>query len=303
MIYTITFNPAIDYIVKVSDFRIGELNRVEWDNKYPAGKGINVSRVLTNFGVDNKALGFIGGFTGKYISDFLENEGVSTDFIKVKGDTRINVKLRTCEETEINGAGPKIEAEDLEKLFKQITSLKPGDFAVLSGNVQSSLPRDIYSQIQSRCNGMIKFVIDTTGEALKSTLVNKPFLVKPNKKELGELFGVEIRNNEEIIYYGRKLLDKGPENVIISMGSEGAILIHADTVYHASAPEGEVRNSMGAGDSLVAVFLAHYLKNQDIAEAFRWGVAAGSATAFSMDLCSKEAVEALIHKVKVTKLK
>lgn len=304
MIYTITFNPAIDYIVNVDNLKLGEVNRVKAGTKYPGGKGINVSRVLSRFSVKSKALGFIGGFTGEYIKNFLENEGIETDFINVKGDTRINIKLKSDEETEINGAGSHIESEDLEKLFKQMENLKEEDFVVLAGNVQSSVPRNIYAQLQSRClNKKVRFIVDTTGEALTSTLSNNPFLIKPNNKELGELFHVEIKDREEVIYYGRKLVEMGAENVVVSMASEGALLISKDGVYHASAPIGVVKNSVGAGDSLIGGFLAHYSKNFDIVEAFRWGAASGSATAFSMDLCTKEEVEALIHDVKITKIK
>lgn len=304
MIYTITFNPAIDYYVRVTDFKLGETNRVEADSKYPGGKGINVSRVLGKLDVKSRALGFIGGFTGEYIKSFLENEGVETDFVKVKGDTRINVKLKSKKETEINGSGSQIETEDLEKLFKQIENLNSEDFVVLAGNVQSNLPRNIYSQIQSRCkNKNVKFIVDTTGEALFSTLCNKPFLIKPNTSELGELFSVEIKDQEEIIYYGRKLLEMGAENVIVSMASDGALLICKDGVFHASAPKGTVKNSVGAGDSLIGGFLAHYSRSMDMVEAFRLGAAAGSATAFSSDLCNKADVEALVEEIKITKVK
>lgn len=304
MIYTITFNPAIDYIVKVSNLKLGEVNRVEADTKYPGGKGINVSRVLRRLDVRSKALGFIGGFTGEYIKNFLQKEGIETDFIEVNGDTRINIKLKSDRETEINGAGSHIKGEDLEKLFGQIENLKAGDFVVLAGNLQSSLPRNLYAQIQSRCrNNGVRFVVDTTGEALICTLSYKPFLIKPNTKELGELFDVEINDREKIIYYGKKLQEQGAENVVVSMAAEGALLICKDGVYHASAPKGKVQNSVGAGDSLIGGFLAHYSKNEDIVEAFRWGAAAGSATAFSMDLCSKEEVEALINEIKIAKVK
>lgn len=304
MIYTITFNPSIDYIVKVKSLKLGELNRVEADSKYPGGKGINVSRVLKKFGVNSKALGFIGGFTGDYIKAFLEKEGVETEFINVEEDTRINIKLKSEEETEINGAGSLIGTEELERLFLRIENLNDEDFIVLAGNVQSSLSRDIYSQVQSRCkNKNVKFVIDTTGEALMCTFSNKPFLIKPNTKELGELFGIVIESLDEIIYYGRQLLDKGAENVVVSMAAEGALLICQSGVYHASAPKGTVKNSVGAGDSLIGGLLAHYSTNHDIVEAFRWGAASGSATAFSLDLCNKEDVEALIGEVKITKVK
>jgi 1-phosphofructokinase len=303
MIYTITFNPSIDYVIKVDNFQSGAVNRVASENKYPGGKGINVSRVLNNLGVKSKALGFIGGFTGQFIKDSLQSEGIQTDFIEVSGDTRINVKLNSNEETEINGAGPTIGEKDLNKLFEQIEALSSEDYLVLAGNVQKSLPRNIYSLIQEKCsNKKVKIVVDTTGEALTSTLKYNPLLIKPNNHELGEIFNVEIKNREEIIHYAQKLREMGAENVVISMAGEGALLICSEGVYHASAPKGIVKNSVGAGDSLVAGFLANYSQTLNIVEAFRCGAASGSATAFSMDLCEKEYVEKLLPEVKVIKL-
>lgn len=303
MIYTVTFNPAIDYIVKVQDFKRGEVNRVDADIKYPGGKGINVSRVLNNLGVKSKALGFIGGFTGEYIRSFLEKEGVQTDFVNVDGDTRINVKIKSSVETEINGAGPSIEKDDLKKLFDKLQKLTKDDFVVLAGNVQKTLPRNIYEEIQERClDKNAKFIIDTTGEALTCTLKYKPFLIKPNNHELGEIFNVDIKDRNEIIFYGKKLLENGAQNVIISMAAEGALLICKEGVYYASAAKGQVKNSVGAGDSLIGGFLAYYSKSFDIVEAFRWGAASGSATAFSFDLCTQEDVNVLIEQVKITKI-
>jgi len=303
MIYTITFNPSIDYIVEVKDFQVGEVNRVETDYKYPGGKGINVSRVLNNLGIKNKAMGFIGGFTGAYVKSFLENDGVDTDFIDVKGDTRINTKLKSSLETEINGMGPKIEKEDLEKLLIKLDSLNADDFLVLAGNVQSSLPKDIYAQVQERCkNKNVKVIVDTTGEALTCTLKHKPFLIKPNNHELGDIFNIEINSQDEVIKYGRELLSLGAENVIVSMAAKGAMLICSEVVYHAEAPRGQVKNSVGAGDSLIGGFLAKYSQSYDIAEAFKWGIASGSATAFSLDLCKKQDVEKLLNEVKITKI-
>lgn len=304
MIYTLTFNPSIDYVVQVNDFKTGEINRVKNEYKYPGGKGINVSRVLNNLNIKCKTLGFIGGFTGEYIKNFLENEGVDTDFISTGGDSRINVKLKSNKETEINGAGPNITEEHLEKLFHKLEQLTSKDYIVLAGNIQKSLPRDIYAQIQKRyLNNDVKVVVDTTGEGLTSTLEYKPFLIKPNNHELSEIFDVEIKSTDEVIYYGKKLLEMGAENVIVSMASEGAVLICNEGVYHASAPKGEVRNSVGAGDSLIAGFIAQYSKNSNIIEAFRWGIASGSATAFSFDLCKKDEVERLLHEVKINKFK
>ncbi|MDF2503675.1 1-phosphofructokinase [Clostridium sp.] len=303
MIYTVTFNPAIDYVINVNDFKPGEVNRVASEEKFAGGKGINVSRVLNNLGVKSKALGFIGGFTGKFIIDSLEAQGVDTDFVKVNGDTRINVKLKSNEETEINGGGPIITEEDLEKLFKIIGNLGDEDYLVLSGNVQKSVPRDIYSIIQQKCtSNKVKVIVDTTGEALVATLKNKPFLIKPNNHELGEIFDVELEEENDIITYAKKLREMGAENVIISMASKGALLICDSGVYHASPAKGTVKNSVGAGDSVIAGFLANYSKTSKIIEAFKWGATSGSATAFSKDLCKREDVEKYLEEVVITKL-
>lgn len=303
MIYTVTFNPSIDYVIKVENFTAGTVNRVVNENKYAGGKGINVSRVLNNLGIKSRALGFIGGFTGQFIESFLKKEEIYTDFIQVNGDTRINVKLSSNEETEINGSGPNIGYEDLDKLFEKIDTLNSEDILVLAGNVQKSIQRNIYSQIQEKVKDKeVKVIVDTTGEALISTLKHKPFLIKPNNHELGEIFNIEIHKKEDIIKYSQSLREMGAQNVIISMAGEGALLICSEGVYHASAPKGIVKNSVGAGDSLIAGFLASYSKTQDINEAFRYGVASGSATAFSMDLCRRDDVEKLLVQVKITKL-
>ncbi len=303
MIYTITFNPSIDYIVQVENFRLGHVNRVKRDYKYPGGKGINVSRVLNNMGVKSKALGFIGGFTGEYIRSFLEKEGIDTEFIRVEDDTRINVKLKSSEETEINGEGPEIKEEALDKLFKRIEKLTRDDFVVLAGSIQRTLPRDIYAEIQKRCldNGT-KFVVDTTGEALTSTLKYHPFLIKPNIHELGEIFDTRINHKDEAISYAGKLIEMGAQNVIISMGGSGALLIYDGGVYHAKGCRGIVKNSVGAGDSLIGGFLSSYIDKSNILDAFKMGVACGSATAFSDDLCKRDEVEKLLKKIEISKL-
>lgn len=303
MIYTVTFNPSIDYVIQVEEFKVGTVNRVCSDRKYAGGKGINVSRVLNNLGIKSKALGFIGGFTGKFIEDSLKKDGVYTDFIEIEGDTRINVKLKSGEETEINGAGPDIKERDIKKLFEKIKSLTCGDYIVLAGNVQKSLPKDIYSRIQQEAlDSDVKVIVDTTGTALTATLKYKPFLIKPNIHELGDIFNVEIKEFKEAAHYGEKLRNMGVENVIISMGGDGALLICKEGVYHASSPKGIVKNSVGAGDSLVAGFLAEYSRSSKIIEAFKYGTAAGSATAFSMDLCQRKDVEKLISEINIIKL-
>lgn len=303
MIYTVTFNPAIDYVINVDDFKSGLVNRVASDEKFAGGKGINVSRVLNNLGVKSKALGFIGGFTGKFIIDSLESQGVATNFIEVSEDTRINVKLKSKEETEINGSGPLITGEDLDKLFKIVENLTEDDYLVLAGNVQKSVPSDIYAVLQEKCKAKnVKTIVDTTGDALVATLKNKPFLIKPNNHELGEIFNKELTNIDEIIKYAKKLIDMGAQNVIISMAEKGALLICESGVYHASPAKGIVKNSVGAGDSVIAGFLAKYSETEDLLEAFRWGATSGSATAFSKDLCKKEDVEHYLSGVVVTKI-
>ncbi|MBU3101029.1 MULTISPECIES: 1-phosphofructokinase [Clostridium] len=303
MIYTVTFNPAIDYVITVDDFKAGLINRVASEEKFAGGKGINVSRVLNNFGIKTKALGFVGGFTGKFIIDSLESQGVETDFIEISGDTRINVKLKSKEETEINGAGPIIKDEDLSKLFKIVEGLTSDDYLVLSGNVQKSVPTDIYARLQKKCaSNNVKVVVDTTGDALVATLPNKPFLIKPNNHELGEIFNKELTDTDEIIEYAKKLIVMGAQNVIISMAERGALLICESGVYHATPAKGKVQNSVGAGDSVIAGFLAKYSRSNDLIEAFRWGATSGSATAFSKDLCKKEDIEHYLAQVIVNKL-
>lgn len=302
MIYTVTFNPAIDYVIEVDNFKSGTVNRVKNNEKFAGGKGINVSRVLNNLNVKSIALGFVGGFTGKFIEDSLENQGIKTNFIKVNEDTRINVKLKSDVETEINGSGPNISSENLNELFKIVESLTSDDYLVLAGNVQKSVPSDIYSILQKKCIlNNVKVIVDTTGDALVATLPNKPFLIKPNNHELGEIFNKDLKSEEEIIVYAKKLIDMGAQNVIISMAEKGALLINKNGIYKASPAKGVVKNSVGAGDSVIAGFLASYSQNKDIVEAFRYGAASGSATAFSKDLCKKEDVNHYLPQVTVKK--
>lgn len=301
MIYTVTLNPSIDYVIQTNDLILGSINRVVNEQKYAGGKGINVSRVLNNLGIPSKALGFIGGFTGKFIEDSLKEAGILTDFIQISEDTRINIKLKSNEETEINAAGPHINNYNLNELFQKIENLKLEDFIVLAGNVQKSVPFDIYSTIQQKCKNT-KAIVDTTGKSLTSTLKYKPFLIKPNIHELEDIFNVKIRDIKNCIYYASKLKDMGAKNVIISMGKYGALLLCNEGVYTASVPKGEVKNSVGAGDSVVAGFLAQYTRTFNIIESFKYGTASGSATAFSKDLCKKEDVDSLLSDVYITKL-
>lgn len=303
MIYTVTLNPSIDYIVEVEDMKLGSLNRMSRDLKLPGGKGINVSRVLNQLKVDNTATGFLGGFTGRFIEDWLREEGTSSDFVSVGGDTRINIKLKSGEETEINGAGPDITAAEAEALVSKLRNLQAGDIVIMSGSIPPSLGGDFYNRLIGVCKQQgAQFVIDTTGQALQQALEQSPLLVKPNHHELAELFGVAISTREEIIMYGRKLLEAGAQHVLVSMAGEGALLINERGVYAASAPSGQVRNSVGAGDSMIAGFVGTLSREGDVLEAFRTGVASGSATAFSDDLADGGFVSQLRPQIQITLL-
>lgn len=302
MIYTVTLNPSIDYIVEVDDLKLGDLNRMKRDLKLPGGKGINVSRVLNQLGADSTAIGFLGGFTGRFIDDTLREESIKTDFVIIEDDTRINIKLKHGDETEINGLGPAIREQEADALVQKLAGLQKNDIVVLSGSIPPSLGGDFYDRLISVCQQTgAEFVIDTTGEALMKALVHKPLLIKPNHHELAELFGVTIHSKEEIVTYGRKLLEAGAKNVLISMAGEGALFITADEVYHANVPSGTVKNSVGAGDSMIAGFVGTLALHGDPIEAFRAGVASGSATAFSDDLATREKIEQLRPQVTISK--
>ncbi|WP_311082362.1 1-phosphofructokinase [Paenibacillus polymyxa] len=302
MIYTVTLNPSIDYIVEVDDLKLGDLNRMKRDLKLPGGKGINVSRVLNQLGADSTAIGFLGGFTGRFIDDTLREESIRTDFVMIEDDTRINIKLKHGDETEINGLGPVIREQEADALVQKLAGLHKNDIVVLSGSIPPSLGGDFYDRLISVCQQTgAEFVIDTTGEALMKALVHKPLLIKPNHHELAELFGVTIQSKEEIVTYGRKLLEAGAKNVLISMAGEGALFITADEVYHANVPAGTVKNSVGAGDSMIAGFVGTLALHGDPIEAFRAGVASGSATAFSDDLATREKIEQLRPQVTISK--
>ncbi|EEM15940.1 1-phosphofructokinase [Bacillus pseudomycoides DSM 12442] len=270
--------------------------------KFPGGKGINVSRVLHRMGIDNTALGFIGGFTGQFIEDVLKSEGVRTNFVHVDGDSRINVKIKGQEETELNGQGPVITDEQLGQLMNKIENMQAGDYLVLAGSIPASIPKTFYETIAAfGAERHINVIVDASGSALQYVTQNKPFLIKPNHYELGELFGEKLSTVEEIIPYGKKLIEQGVQNVIVSMAGDGALLFTSEGIYEATVPKGTVINSVGAGDSLVAGFVGIYEKTKDIEEAIRYGVATGSATAFSADLCTKDKVEELLSQVMITK--
>lgn len=298
MIYTVTFNPSLDYVIQVEKLVPGEINRTTHEAVYPGGKGNNVSVILSNLGHQSKALGFTAGFTGEALEKMLNEYGCDTAFIKLEeGSTRINVKINAGEETEINGQGPIITEEAQNALFDQLDALKAEDILVLAGSIPNTLPSDIYERILERLQGRgIRFVVDATKDLLLKVLKYHPFLIKPNNHELGEMFGVTLTTKNEIITHARKLQEMGAENVLVSMAGDGAILLTEDEViYEAKPPKGEVLNSVGAGDSMVAGFLAGYLNTKDYEKAFRLGVVTGSATAFQYWLATKEDVIALME--------
>lgn len=297
MIYTVTFNPALDYVIRMESLKLGTVNRSSAEAVYYGGKGINVSTVLKNIGVDSVALGFVAGFTGKEIEEGVKNMGVATDFIKLpEGMSRINVKIKAEQETEINGQGPAISMEQVEKLFEKLDRLERGDCLVLAGTIPASLPSDIYEQIMDRLKDKeIHIVVDATKDLLLNVLKYHPFLIKPNNHELGEMFGVVLKTDEEIVEYAKKLQERGARNVLISMAGDGAILLtETKEVYKMGVPRGTVVNSVGAGDSMVAGFVASYFKEHDYLKALKFGTATGSATAFSEGLATMDKVEELL---------
>ncbi|CAH0125226.1 1-phosphofructokinase [Peribacillus sp. NPDC101481] len=303
MIYTVTLNPSIDYLVEVESFQMGKVNRTSYDAKFPGGKGINVSRVLKRLGNSTTALGFIGGQTGEFVKRFLRQEEIFTDFTEIAGDTRINIKLKTGLETEINSQGPVISKGNYQQLFSQIEQLNNNDILILSGSIPPSVPSDVYEAMARSCsdNG-IKVVVDTSGKGLLNVLPHRPFLIKPNHHELGELFSTEIRTVDDAREYGTKLVEAGAQNVIVSMAGQGAVLCTGGESYSANVPKGNVINSVGAGDSMVAGFIGTYERTGDILSAFRFSLAAGSATAFSSDLGTLDKIEELLPQIAINQL-
>lgn len=294
MVYTITFNPALDYVVKVKDFEEGKVKRSFEEKLLPGGKGINVSTVLSNLGVENTALGFVAGFTGDEIERLLKCQSVKCDFIKLKdGNSRINVKLKAEKETEINATGPRITEKDVKMLFEKLEKLKDGDFLVLAGSIPKGIDNKIYYRIMEKNKG-IKVIVDAEKELLKEVLPLKPFLVKPNHIELGEMFGVEIKNFDDAEQYGKKLVDMGAENVFVSMAEKGGVFVNKTESFSTSVPEGRVINSTGAGDSSVAGFIAGYIETGNFEKAFKMGICAGSASAFSENLAAKDEIIKLL---------
>ncbi|MFA9463680.1 MAG: 1-phosphofructokinase [Velocimicrobium sp.] len=301
MIYTVTLNPSLDYIVNVEDFKLGRVNRTTKELIYPGGKGINVSLVLKNLSIESTALGFVAGFTGKEIERLLQTWGCLSEFITIdKGLSRINLKLRSNEESEINGQGPEIDETAMKHLYEQLQVLKAGDLLVLAGSIPNTMSSFVYEEIMKQLQGRgIKIIVDATGDLLVNVLQYEPFLIKPNNHELEEIFHVTLSDIEEIIMYGKKLKEKGARNVLISMAGDGAILIAEDgTTYRSHAPKGRVINSVGAGDSMVAGFLAGFLEHESYEEAFKMGIATGSASAFSERLATRQEVNELMKTMK-----
>lgn len=300
MICTVTFNPSLDYIVDVENFRPGLTNRTSAERILPGGKGINVSLVLMNLGIRNTALGFTAGFTGDEIIRRLQEMGVDSDLISVKnGISRINVKLRSIDGTEINGAGPEISPDKVEELMQKLDRLDRGDVLFLAGSIPSSMPDNMYEKIMERLKEKeVMTVVDATRDLLVKVLKYHPFLVKPNNHELGEIFGVELKTREDVVPYGKKLQEMGAKNVLVSMAGEGAVLIAADgRAYSKPAPRGKLVNSVGAGDSMAAGFMAGWLEKQDYRHAFYMGLAAGSASAFSENLATGKEIQAVYRQL------
>jgi 1-phosphofructokinase len=297
MIYTVTFNPSVDYIVRLDALEIGALNRTSDTAKYAGGKGINVSRILNALEVPSTALGFAGGFTGGFIEEALQSQGIHHDFIKVAGDTRINIKLKTGEETEINAAGPMIETSDIDRLKEQLSKLTTEDHVVFAGSVPSGHD-DLYANLARLLeNKGVEFTIDAEGEKLTSTLEHGPYLIKPNLFELEGITGRKPSSKAEMIEAAAGLLDLGAKNILLTLGSDGALFINPEHRYYIPSPAGTLKNSVGAGDSTVAGFISR--KGHPLTEQLRYAIACGSATAFSDDLATREDIEDLLEKIEI----
>nr|WP_282917513.1 1-phosphofructokinase [Streptococcus canis] len=302
MIYTVTLNPSIDFIVRIDQINLGSVNRMASDDKFAGGKGINVSRVLQRLGIASTATGFLGGFTGHFIEESLRAEGIKTDFVEVDQDTRINVKIKSQEETELNGQGPVISQEQLEDLKTKLSQLTAEDTVVFAGSAPANLGNAVYKELMPwvRQSGA-QAVCDFEGQTLLDALAFKPLLVKPNNHELEAIFGTTLTSLDDVETYARCLLEMGAQHVIISMAGDGALLVTKEAAYFAKPIKGEVKNSVGAGDSMVAGFTGEFVKSKDPIEALKWGVACGTATAFSDDLATIAFIKEIYHKVEVEK--
>lgn len=297
MIYTVTFNPALDYILNVQALSSNDIIRAEKEELNVGGKGINVSVILSRLGIENSALGFLAGFSGKQIEHMLKEEKIATDFVYIKtGYSRINVKIKTEKEIDINASGPEISEEDVDLLFSKLENIKSGDYLVLAGSVPNSLPDDMYERIMKKfCGKNIHFVVDAEKDLLKNVLKYKPFLIKPNHHELREIFSAEINTTEDVIYYAKKLQEMGAKNVLVSRAKDGATLVDENgNVFSVGNVPGKIVSSVGCGDSMVAGFLAGYIQTHDYAEALELGAACGNATAFSSSLAAKNEIEHML---------
>jgi len=302
MIYTVTLNPSLDYMMTVEDFQAYKTNRSRAEEILPGGKGINVSMVLKHLGVESRALGFLAGFVGREIESRLEAEGIQTDFVYLKeGCSRINVKLQNMEGTEINAQGPAIEQEDFSAFMDRLSDLGEGDYLILAGSIPPSLPEQTYHQIMEAWKDQgIKVVLDTTGKALRQGLSERPFLIKPNRDELGDLFDLEIETRDQALFYARKLQEEGAQNVLVSLGSQGALLLsETGEAYEGDSPGGQVKNTVGAGDSMIAGFLRAKTQGLGDKEALAMGIATGSASAFSDRLAEEAQVEKLLPEIEI----
>ena len=300
MVYTVTFNPALDYVVRLDCFTAGEVNRTTSEEIQLGGKGINVSTILGNLGVENVALGFLAGFTGKALESGLRKKNVRTDFIWLnEGLTRINVKIKADTETEINGQGPAISRQAYEALLGKLDQLTEGDILVISGSIPAALPSDLYQRILARVQDKkVLAAVDATRDLICNTLPYGPFLIKPNRHELGEIFGKELTRDEDICACAAELQRRGARNVLVSMAGDGSLLLDERGQSHRmGVPKGTIRNSVGAGDSMVAGFLAGWLERSDYDYALRLGTAAGAATAFSDELGTKKEIMALLSQI------
>ncbi|WP_291256668.1 1-phosphofructokinase [Fusobacterium sp.] len=303
MIYTVTLNPAVDYYIGLEDFQEGGLNQAKSAYTLSGGKGINVSKVLKNFGEESINLGFVGGFTGDYIKNNLKSEGIQENFVNIEDMTRINLKIKTLSnESEIAGKSPNISSEKYKEFLNKIKDIKSGDMLVLSGSIPGSLPQNIYEQIISELPQGVKIILDTRGETLKKVLKEGVFLVKPNNHELEDFFGEKYTTDEEIIEAGKKLLKLGSENVLVSLGKDGSILITKDGVYRGNVPNGKLISSVGAGDSMVAGIIYGISTGKTIEESYRYGIASGSSTAFSQGLTDFESMKKLLNEIEIKKI-
>lgn len=304
MIYTLTLNPSIDYVIKIDQFSDGETLRSNAEEKYPGGKGIMVSKLLKNLGENSINIGFLGGFTGDFIRKKLNELGIEEDFTNIEDDSRINVKLKYETETEINAQGPQITEEEIEEFLNYLDQLQEDDFVIISGSIPKSLGDDFYRVIVNLLEmNNVRFALDTSGKKLYKLSSYKPFLVKPNKKELEEIFEDKIDSDKKIVKYARKLIDQGAENVIVSLGKDGSIFVDNSVTYKAKPIEGKLINSVGSGDSMVAGYIYGYMKGLSKFDSYKLAASCGSATAFSPDIAEKELIDEIFKKVEVEELK